>query len=365
MISHLLLQLNAKIYNSNDLDLPRYGESFKIKEKGFSFQLIMDRWRGVLKVPLNPNASSCYRVAASLCLSHTSKTLTVPSANAIFFNGDRVSGTGNPVIERLSDLQNIAEILVSKIGDSTNAWVIDASVFNGPFAVYHDFVPSVNQWGEPKSYCPVGYPAFGSIISLLSSCLQQLQVKNDIARGKELLKPGISASHFDLPKTLFFGFSKGGTVLNQLVTELGFSDVKPSGDPPLLEEKKIGVKDEIHIIPRTKQSLLNSIREIHYVDVGLNSPGAYITDHSMIEKIPECLIRGARGISFVLHGTPRQWCDSRRPWIRKEKDKLVHLLESESQRSGGKLQVFEKFYFADRAPDLQMHFEVIDKLDLS
>lgn len=80
------------------------------------------------------------------------------------------------MIERLSDLQNIAEILVSKIGDSTNAWVIDASVFNGPFAVYHDFVPSVNQWGEPKSYCPVGSPAFGSIISLLSSCLQQVHI---------------------------------------------------------------------------------------------------------------------------------------------------------------------------------------------
>ncbi|PQQ19225.1 hypothetical protein Pyn_34411 [Prunus yedoensis var. nudiflora] len=258
----------------------------------------------------------------------------VPSENAIFFNGDRVAGTGNPVIERLSDLQNIAEILVSKIGESTNAWVVDASVFNGPFAVYRDFVPSVNQ--EPKSYCPVGSPAFESIISLLSSCLQE--VKNDIAREKELLVPGISASHFNIPKTLIFGFSKGGTVLNQLVTELGFA-VKPSGDPPLLEEKEIGVEDKIHIIPRTKQSLLNSIREIHYVDVGLNSPGAYFTDHSVIENISECLIQGARGIRFVLHGTPRQWCDSRRPCIRKEKNKLVHLLESESQRSGGKLQV--------------------------
>ncbi|PQM41138.1 hypothetical protein Pyn_37093 [Prunus yedoensis var. nudiflora] len=284
----------------------------------------MDRWCGVQKVPLNSNPRTYYRVAASLCLSSTSTTLT--------------------------------------IGESTNAWVIDVSVFNGPFAVYRDFIPSVNQWGEPKSYCPVGYPAFESIISLLSSCLQE--VKNDIAREKELLEPGISASHFNIPKILIFGFSKGGTVLNQLVTELGFA-VKPSGDPPLLEEKKIGVEDEIHIIPRTKQSLLNSIREIHYVDVGLNSPGAYVTDHSVIENISECLIQGARGISFVLHGTPRQWCDSRRPWIRKEKDKLVHLLESESQRSGGKLQVCEKFYFPDRPPALQMHFEVIDKLDLS
>ncbi|KAI5344993.1 hypothetical protein L3X38_012870 [Prunus dulcis] len=73
--------------------------------------------------------------------------------------------------------------------------LIDASVFNGPFAVYRDFVPSVNQWGEPKSCCPVGSPAFESIISLISSCLQE--AKNDIAREKELL-----VSHFNLPKTL-------------------------------------------------------------------------------------------------------------------------------------------------------------------
>lgn len=111
-----------------------------------------------------------------LAVSYTFPGKQVPSANAIFFNGDRVAGTENPVIERLSDLQNIAEILVSKIGGSTNAWVIDASVFNGPFAVYRDFIPSVNQWGEPKSYCPIGYPASGTIISLLSSCLEEVYI---------------------------------------------------------------------------------------------------------------------------------------------------------------------------------------------
>jgi hypothetical protein len=98
----------------------------------------------------------------------------VPSANAIFFNGDRVEGTGNPVIERLSDLQKISEILVKKFGGSINAWVIEASVFNGPFAVYEDFIPSVNQWGEPKSYSPLGFPASRSTVTLLSNCLNEV-----------------------------------------------------------------------------------------------------------------------------------------------------------------------------------------------
>lgn len=98
----------------------------------------------------------------------------MPSSNAIFFSGDRVAHTGNPVIERLSGLQTIAEILVSKIGGSINTWVIEASVYNGPFAVYKDFIPSVNQWGEPKSYNPVGFPASRSAITLLSNFLEEV-----------------------------------------------------------------------------------------------------------------------------------------------------------------------------------------------
>lgn len=99
----------------------------------------------------------------------------MPSANAIFFHGDRVRETGNiHVIERLYDLQKVAEIIVSKFGNSVNAWVVEASVYNGPFAVYKDFVPSVNRWGEPKSYSPIGFPASSSIVSLLSSFLQEV-----------------------------------------------------------------------------------------------------------------------------------------------------------------------------------------------
>jgi hypothetical protein len=98
----------------------------------------------------------------------------VPSANAIFFNGDRAEGTKNPVIERLSDLKKIAQILVSKLGGCVNAYVIEAPVFNGPFAVYKDFIPSVNRYGEPKSYNPVGFPASNSTVSVLLNCLKEV-----------------------------------------------------------------------------------------------------------------------------------------------------------------------------------------------
>ncbi|KAL9429908.1 hypothetical protein AB3S75_025322 [Citrus x aurantiifolia] len=308
----------------------------------------MDRWSGILRIPLNPNTNTFYRIGASLCLSSSSKTktkaLAVPSANAIFFNGDRVEGTGNPVIEKLSDLQNIADILVSKLGASVNAWVIDACVHNGPFAIYNDFVPNLNSRGEPKSYSPIGFPASTATVSLLSNCLQE--AKNVTSRNpRESYSTGTSASSFHKPKTFILGFSKGGTVLNQLVTELGHLEANksPVNAASIEEWAMSSIQEEPQIIPRTKESLLNSINEIHYVDVGLNTAG----------------------IRFVLHGTPRQWSDSWRVWIRNEKDKLVHLLESESQKNGGKLQVCERFYFADKPPDMQMHFEIIESMDVS
>ncbi|KAE8676788.1 palmitoyl-protein thioesterase 1-like [Hibiscus syriacus] len=324
----------------------------------------MDRWNGVFKVQLHPNAENYYRIATSLCFSLSFRSLIAPSANAIFFNGDRVQGTRNPVVERLSDPQNIAEVLASKFGGSVNVWIIEASIFNGPFAVYKDFIPSVNGYGSLIVFS-CGFPASATTVSLLSNCLQH--AKNAIS--SEPKKPSsVSLSSLQPPKTLIIGFSKGGTAVNQLVTELGSLEDDAPVNPSRVREQQPGVdelsvvQEEIQMIPTTKESLLNSITEIHYVDVGLNSSGAYITDKNVIESISKRLLGGgAQGIRFVLHGTPRQWCDSRRTWIRDEKERLYRLLESEAQRSGGRLKVYERFYFADRTPDMQMHFEVIQK----
>ncbi|PKI79086.1 hypothetical protein CRG98_000519 [Punica granatum] len=289
----------------------------------------MDRWKAVLKDPVCPNSRACYRVAVSLCIHPASKTLAVPSVNAIFFNGDRVEGTRNPVIERLSDLQHLADVLVSKFGGSTNAWVIEASTFNGPFAVYKDFIPSVNRYGEPKEYSATGFPASASIISLLSKCIEKL------------------------------------------VTELSSCDVTSSSYPYSIEVRQQFAGEAptavyaSHILPTTKESFLGSMTDVHYVDVGLNSPGAYITDRDVISRISDRVARGAHPVQFFIHGTPRQWCDRERAWIPEEKDVLVGLLKSESLKVGGKLQVSERLYFSDRPRDLQMHFEIIEKLDVS
>ncbi|KAL6996937.1 hypothetical protein U1Q18_007061 [Sarracenia purpurea var. burkii] len=142
------------------------------------------------------------------------------------------------------------------------------------------------------------------------------QVKHFISeRKEEPYKAGVSASCSHQPNTFFLGFSKGGTILNQLVTELGFSPVKSSKYPPnlntqLMNGGLVNIKEANRIVPISKASLLNSITEIHYVDVGLNSAGAYLTDGDVMKRLFKRVMQGAVGIRFVLHGTPTQWCDS-------------------------------------------------------
>ncbi|XP_039167133.1 UPF0565 protein C2orf69 homolog [Eucalyptus grandis] len=328
----------------------------------------MDRWSATLKVPIHAKGAARCRVAVSLRLSPSSETLLAPSANAVFFNGDRVGGTGNPLVERLSDPQAIADVLVSKFGGAVNAWVVEASTFNGPFAVYKEFVPSANEYGEPRSYGHVGFPASSSTVSLLSNCLEE--AKNVLSRKKNLVSTSLLPPQGHPPKTLILGFSKGGTVLNQLVTELSRFEPSSSGHPSSAGQELLGheapdIQVGTQILPTTKERFLNGIQEIHYIDVGLNSSGAYITDPNVIGRLSQRFVQRAQALRFVLHGTPRQWCDHNRIWIRREKDRLLHLLESEPQKAGGKIQVAEKFYFADRPPDLEMHFAIIENLDVS
>lgn len=189
-------------------------------------------------------------------------------------------------------------------------------------------------------------------------------------RGQERpqTKESISSPH--QPKNILFGFSKGGIVLNQLVAELANTKLEthlslPHATVPAIRESNSEKWEESQIIPNSKESLLFNISEIHYVDVGLNSAGAYLTDDSIIEKFAESVSYRASEIRFTLHGTPRQWCDSRRPWIRNEKDRLLQLLENANQKTAGRIKVCERLYMANMPPNLQMHFEIIDIMDVS
>ncbi|GLJ29562.1 hypothetical protein SUGI_0583060 [Cryptomeria japonica] len=357
----------------------------------------MEHWRGIVQV-CSCHGTSC-RVGASLCYSSTEAQLAVPPRNAILFMGDRAEGTGNPVIEKLSDLENVASILVSKLGWAVNAWVLEAPSFAGPFAVYNGFLPSITSTGEPNAYDPHGFPAASTTTSILANCLQQ--VKERISHESEMnisrdIKSSRVSSFKTYPKTVVLGFSKGGVVLNQLLTELAHSKsfektfvnrsiedhnldfqhssrvnmpgISDTGEKQeKLRMEGCGRHHEMNLLlPSTPEEFLESIEEFHYVDVGLNSPGAYQTNPHVIEGIGRAALSRTTGLHILLHGTPRQWADRNRPWIACEKNKLLALLQDETRKhKENKLHISEKLYFADRSPSLQMHFEIIENIILS
>ncbi|KAH1118206.1 hypothetical protein GYH30_047105 [Glycine max] len=69
---------------------------------------------------------------------------------------------------------------------------------------------------------------------------------------------------FSQTKTFILGFRKGGTVLNQIVTELGFSDIGFNVNSPGVghpKDRKFSSSEEIYAVPETKEGLLNNISE--------------------------------------------------------------------------------------------------------
>ena len=53
--------------------------------------------------------------------------------------------------------------------------------------------------------------------------------------------------------------------------------------------------------------LLRSLREVHFLDVGLNCRGAYTTDPGVVHSLGAWCRRHPGTLSLLLHGTPRQW----------------------------------------------------------
>lgn len=326
----------------------------------------MERWTGVLHVPLS-QGGPLFRVAASLILT-PSKSLAVPRANSILFTGDRVRGTGEPTIERLSDAAYLAGLLAGKLAGEANTWVVDAASFAGQFAVYRELVPSVDAVGDPERYDPTDLPAATGVANILSHCVGEIQ--NMIRRGslkdsENNQEPSASLLSHSPPKTIILGFSKGGVVVNQLVTELSCWASKSTNGLVDVSQRNPALLVLNLLVPATASDVLSTISEFHYLDVGLNCAGAYITNLAVIKGIGNYVSQITDNLRFALHGTPRQWSDPNRPWILTEKDTMLQLLQDEAKNCEGRLLLSEKKYFDGRPLSLLMHFEILEVMDVA
>ncbi|KAG6971882.1 hypothetical protein JG688_00004245 [Phytophthora aleatoria] len=126
--------------------------------------------------------------------------------NVIFFPGDvqdfKTVMTTGPFAD-YSDYayEAVAELLSEKFGDTCNVWVVRPSRFkHGAYSSFNNFVTTDEYGAATKSYAT----------KHLASLMQNTQAT--------MRRQGVNVSTA-LPMHLL-GFSKGGIVLNQLVTEL-------------------------------------------------------------------------------------------------------------------------------------------------
>jgi len=89
------------------------------------------------------------------------------------------------------------------------------------------------------------------------------------------------------------------------------------------------------LVPTSASDALSSISKFHYVDDALNCARVYITNLAAIKKIGDYVLHTDQNFRFVLHGTPRQWSDPNRSWIRKDKDIMLQLLRDEAKSCDG------------------------------
>lgn len=238
----------------------------------------------------------------------------------VFFVGDQLEAMGLP--PRVLELQNPraqAALMADKFRGSAVAVVVP-SRYEGGCASYDHFLHRTTATGEPLGYAAggsAGFKAAAQLASLLTSvglwpsgCKlsggQKAPLTSTGATSEAAVGPSTSKLSVAVPVAVHLvGFSKGGVVLNQLLTELAeFSQPtqRYTGSKPLrpavplfsdLPRHPAGVPVEgENVTSRTAPAplkeadertaeLLRSIQCVHYLDAGLNGRGGYLTDPSV------------------------------------------------------------------------------------
>ena len=209
----------------------------------------------------------------------------------IYFVGDDVGhfhGCHPDIIRFGTDDAYVAEHVLAKTFPTAKTIIIIRPCrYEAGFACYDNFI-EYDRWdvaGDHIKYHGKGLPSKWVYTTRTNKACRHLYglVKGYI--DKDLSE-----------RWTLVGFSKGGMVVNQILTELSRM-TQPC--PP-------DHQDWVHF--------MNNLNQVHYVDVGLNCPGAYIWDDDVIQGIALHCKRmhlhggdGHQSLFLVVHGTRRQF----------------------------------------------------------
>ncbi|KAG2499943.1 hypothetical protein HYH03_002230 [Edaphochlamys debaryana] len=285
--------------------------------------------------------------------------------------------------------------------------VLPTTVAPGGQSCFGAFLPAMTATGEPLGFKPAGYKAATHLAELLAEAKAEAVAARTAEAGAapapdEPSRAGAGAGAEAAAQAgdpapapvgegegeggvVLVGFSKGAVVVNQLLAEMaaheeargaeagtsgGVVGAGPSGAAPPsltggagpgavgpavarpLATALAGARPAL--APPAAAAVLDSIRAVHFLDAGLNCRGVHLTDPTPISHLAARHRR--QPLSLVLHGTPRQWGDRRRPWIAAEKDRFLALLAEAG------LPAEARSYFAGQPGSLKQHFDVIKEM---
>ncbi|CAI5728368.1 unnamed protein product [Hyaloperonospora brassicae] len=251
---------------------------------------------------------SCVRLRSRGWLDRENEVyVSVPTdisgqCNVIFFPGDvqdyKAAMLSGPFADYCDyAYEAVADLLSTKFGPASNVWVVRPSRFkHGAYSSFDNFVTS-NEYGAALRYEPTACAT-----KHLASLMHNTQAA--------LRRQGVNVSTA-VPMHLL-GFSKGGIVLNQLVTEL----VRCS-----LNKKRSfsGQLQQGSAFASTRQFFSN-INSIHWLDPGNGSlQGAMPTGDGCLSVLAQY-----EQLRLFVHVTPYQYEARTRPWIKAEVNSFVN-----------------------------------------
>ncbi|KAF4044292.1 hypothetical protein GN244_ATG03381 [Phytophthora infestans] len=259
------------------------------------------------------------------------------SCNVIFFPGDVQDFKAAMATSPFADYSDfayeaVAELLSEKFGGTCNVWVVRPSRFkHGAYSSFDNFV-TTNEYGAATQYDPSAYAT-----KHLSSLMQNTQTA--------LRRQGVNVSTA-LPMHLL-GFSKGGIVLNQLVTEL----VRYSFNK---KRSNSGQVRQGSVFASTRQ-FFAAINSIHWLDTGNGSlEGAMPTEETAL-----AVLSRYEQLRLFVHVTPYQYESRLRPWIKTEVNSFV----TKMNLLGADIQLI--IYYEGDEGSLVSHFHILQDFEAS
>ena len=239
---------------------------------------------------------------------------TPPTSCVLFFPGDDVAAADtHPDVLRLSSPTAQAAAAAARWPYALVV-VVTPSRHEGGYACFDHFLPGTTRSGEPLGTSPTGLPSLSQAASLLASggwpaasaeeaaaCRAPVPLPG-VRGGRETPPAPPPPPTGPWPPTRVIGFSKGGTIVSQLLSELACIGERGA---------EAAAADGAHPAATT---LAESIRSLLYIDSGLNCRGSHVTDPSVATGLASL----PHPPTLEIHGTSRQWRDARRPWLAAE-----------------------------------------------